>query len=84
MKKIVVIILTIIMVLVFTGCNYSPVDVHWGFEYAYIYLPNGEITEIKISSWTEDENSVTIIAEDGQIFNVSYHNCILTKDRWEY
>lgn len=84
MKKIFVILLTVIMLLVFAGCNFHPVDMHWGFNYAYIYQPNGSIVEIEIETWTEDENSVTIVAKDGQVFSVGYHNCVLTKERWNY
>lgn len=84
MKKIFAIFLTVIMLLAFAGCNYHPIDTHWAFNYAYIYQPNGKIVEIEIETWTEDGNSITIVANDGQVFNVGYHNCVLTKEKWEY
>lgn len=83
MKKILCVLLVIVMIFSLTACNYNLIDTSWDFNYAYITMPNGEIVEVTINSWTEDENSVTIKGDDGQVYSVSYHNCLLTKEKWE-
>jgi len=84
MKKIIAIVLVVaVIMLCATGRNYKLVDTKWHFNYAYIAMPNGDIIEVAVKKWAEDGNSVTIQTEDGQVYCVSYHNCILTKNKWE-
>ena len=85
MKKLISTVLLIAVMLVFVACkNYTLIDTKWEFNYAYIFMSNGEVYEVEIDRWTEDANSVTIQAKDGQVYSVGYHNCMLTKNRWEY
>ena len=81
----IVVVLTVILVvaLIATACNYNIVDTKWTFNYAYITFPDGHIEEVEVKSWAEDQTSVTITAKDDNIYCVSMHNCLLTKDRWE-
>ena len=81
MKK--VIALMIVMLLLLTGCNYKFVDTNWTFNYAYITFPDGSIKEVEVKKWAEDSTSITIQSRDGNIYCVSMHNCVLTRDQWE-
>jgi len=84
MKKIIAIALMVaVIMLCATGCNFKLIDTKWHFNYAYIAMPNGSVVEVTVKKWTEDAQSVTIEGEDGQVYCVSYHNCILTKNKWE-
>ena len=59
MKKIIALLLSVIAVLsamVLSGCNKQMVDLTYSYEYAIIGLPNGEVVEGKVSSWTDYED----------------------------
>lgn len=56
MKKILVILLVIVFVLFCASCNKQVVDLKYHFNYAIISLPNGEIVEGKVQSWTDFED----------------------------
>lgn len=83
MKKILCVLLALVMLITFCACNYNVIDTNWEFNYAYITLPTGEVIEEEIKSWTEDDNCVTIQGKDGQVYCVSYHNVLMTKDKWD-
>ena len=56
MKKLIALLLCIIAVLsslLLAGCNKQMVDLTYSYEYAIIRLPNGEVVEGKVSSWTD-------------------------------
>lgn len=36
-----------------TGCNKQLVDLTYAYDYAIISLPNGEVVEGKVQSWTD-------------------------------
>ena len=62
-----------------TGCgNKDMWDTVYTFDYAIIKLPNGEIIEGEVDSWTDyedgDQLQVTI---DGKIYLTSTLNCTL-------
>ena len=59
MKKRIALLLTIILLLsaaLLAGCNKQMVDLTYSYEYAIIGLPNGEVVEGKVSSWTDFED----------------------------
>jgi ribosomal protein S1 len=57
MKKILIALLALVMVLiVLTGCNKQLFDTTYSFDRAIISLPNGDIIEGKIDSWTDFDN----------------------------
>jgi ribosomal protein S1 len=57
MKKILIILLVLVMMLaVLTGCNKQLFDTTYSFDRAIISLPNGDIIEGKIDSWTDYED----------------------------
>ena len=54
MKKIVIIAALLVLILIScTGCyNKQPFDTTHDYDRAIVYLPNGEIVEGRVSSWT--------------------------------
>lgn len=58
MKKIfVAMVLLLAVIFTMVGCgNRKLIDRVWSYEYAIIQLPNGEIIEGKVESWSDYEN----------------------------
>ena len=81
MKKWVAILLTLVLVLgamVLAGCNKQMVDLTYSYEYAIIGLPNGEVVEGKVSSWTDFEDGDQIqVRIDGKTYLVHSSNVVL-------
>ena len=81
MKKIIALLLTIILILAVTvlaGCNKQMVDLTYSYEYAIIGLPNGEVVEGKVSSWTDYEDGDQIqVKIDGKTYLVHSSNVVL-------
>ena len=81
MKKIIamlLIIITILSVTVLAGCNKQMVDLTYSYEYAIIGLPNGEVVEGKVSSWTDFEDGDQIqVKIDGKTYLVHSSNIVL-------
>ena len=81
MKKWIVILLTLVLVLgvmVLAGCNKQMVDLTYSYEYAIIGLPNGEVVEGKVSSWTDFEDGDQIqVRIDGKTYLVHSSNVVL-------
>lgn len=46
----------ILIASILSGCNKQLVDLTYSYETAIISLPNGEIVEGKVSSWTDFED----------------------------
>lgn len=84
MKKILAIalaVVTIVGVLVLAGCNKQMVDLTYSYEYAIIALPNGEIVEGRVSSWTDFEDGDQIqVKIDGKTYLVHSSNVVLISD----
>lgn len=55
-KKIVCFLLVFIILMFACGCNKQIVDLNYTFNYAIIELPNGDIVEGKVQSWTDYED----------------------------
>ena len=81
MKKWIAILLTLVLVLgvmVLAGCNKQMVDLTYSYEYAIIGLPNGEVVEGKVSSWTDFEDGDQIqVRIDGKTYLVHSSNVVL-------
>jgi len=85
MKKLLTLALGAILVLslaLFTvGCNKQMVDLTYSYERAIIMLPNGEIVEGKVSSWTDFEDGDQIqVKIDGKTYLVHSSNIVLISD----
>ena len=84
MKKFAVIALAAVLLIgamVLAGCNKQLVDLTYSYEYAIIALPNGEIVEGKVSSWTDFEDGDQLqIKIDGKTYLVHSSNVVLISE----
>ena len=56
MRKLAIAIGAIALAMSLSGCNKQIVDVTFSYERAIISLPNGEIVEGEVQSWTDFED----------------------------
>ena len=84
MKKYIAIAVAAVLcigVLLLAGCNKQLVDMTYSYEYAIIGLPNGEVIEGKVSSWTDFEDGDQIqVRIDGKTYLVHSSNIVLISD----
>ena len=84
MKKLMAVLCAVIVllsVLVFAGCNKQMVDLTYSYERAILVLPNGEIVEGRVSSWTDFEDGDQIqVKIDGKTYLVHSSNIVLISD----
>ena len=84
MKKFAVIALAAVLLIgamVLAGCNKQLVDMTYSYEYAIIALPNGEVVEGKVSSWTDFEDGDQLqVKIDGKTYLVHSSNVVLISD----
>ena len=63
------------------GCNKQMVDLTYSYEYAIIGLPNGEVVEGKVTSWTDYEDGDQLqVRIDGKTYLVHSSNVVLISD----
>ena len=81
MKKILALMLVVIVVLstaLLSGCNKQMLDLTYSYEYAIIGLPNGEVVEGKVSSWTDYEDGDQLqVKINGKTYLVHSSNVVL-------
>ena len=82
MKRWIALLLALVCgVVLFAGCNKQMVDMTYSYEYAIIGLPNGEVVEGKVSSWTDFEDGDQIqVKIDGKTYLVHSSNIVLISD----
>ena len=84
MKKIITIILAVIAIvslLILAGCNKQMVDLTYSYERAILSLPNGEIIEGRVTSWTDFEDGDQIqVRIDGKTYLVHSSNIVLISE----
>ncbi len=84
MKKIIAVLLAVIALLsmmLITGCNKQMVDLTYSYERAIILLPNGEVVEGRVSSWTDFEDGDQIqVKIEGKTYLVHSSNVVLISD----
>ena len=84
MKKYIAIAMAAVLlvgILILAGCNKQLVDLTYSYEYAIIALPNGEIVEGKVTSWTDFEDGDQLqIKIDGKTYLVHSSNVVLISD----
>ena len=85
MKKVIAIILAAALVfglgVLAAGCNKQMVDLTYSYEYAIIGLPNGEVVEGKVTSWTDFEDGDQIqVKIAGKTYLVHSSNVVLISD----
>ena len=81
MKKVIAVLLAVIVLLtvcLLSACNKQMVDLTYSYEYAIIGLPNGEVVEGKVSSWTDFEEGDQIqVKLNGKTYLVHSSNVVL-------
>lgn len=88
MKKTVITVMSVILALVLVaglvllaGCNKQMVDLTYSYNRAILSLPNGEVVEGKVSSWTDFEDGDQIqVKVDGKTYLVHSSNIVLISD----
>ena len=84
MKKwiaIAAVLLVAVSTLILAGCNKQMVDLTYSYEYAIIGLPNGEVVEGKVSSWTDFEDGDQIqVRINGKTYLVHSSNVVLISE----
>ena len=84
MKKLIALLLAVILVMgvmLLAGCNKQMVDLTYSYEYAIIGLPNGEVVEGKVTSWTDFEDGDQIqVKIAGKTYLVHSSNVVLISD----
>ena len=84
MKKMITIILAvtaILALLILAGCNKQMVDLTYSYERAILSLPNGEIIEGRVTSWTDFEDGDQIqVRIDGKTYLVHSSNIVLISE----
>ena len=80
-KKFIVILMAVIMSVVLAGCNKTIVDLTYKFDRAIIKLPNGEVIEGKISTWTDYEDGDQIqVKINSKTYLVHSSNIVLISE----
>ena len=77
MKKLRILLITILFVFVLNGCNYE-LDFSYTYDYGYILLPNGECVEGKVERWSEDGEQIQVVI-DGITYLTDTTRCVLVK-----
>ena len=81
MKKLLAVLLALVAIVscaVLAGCNKQMVDLTYSYEYAIIGLPNGEVVEGKVSSWTDYEDGDQLqVKINGKTYLVHSSNVVL-------
>ena len=84
MKKMIAMLLVLVAVftgVILAGCNKQMVDLTYSYERAIILLPNGEVVEGRVSSWTDFEDGDQIqVKIDGKTYLVHSSNVVLISD----
>ena len=82
MKKIICLLLVLLIAVgLFCGCNMQMLDTTYSYEYAYIALPNGEVVEGAVNSWADYEDSDAVqVVINGKTYLTHYENVVLVSD----
>lgn len=80
-KKLSIVVSGIVLALGLTGCNKQVIDLTYSYERAIISLPNGEIVDGKVQSWTDYEDGDQIqVKIDGVIYLVHASQVVLISE----
>lgn len=83
MKKILALtLISALLIVSLSGCNKQIFDTTYSFDKAIISLPNGQVIEGKIDSWTDYEDGDQIqVKINGVIYLVHSSNIVLIKEK---
>ena len=80
---VIIVALVVLFIILFSMCgrNKMLIDTTYSFEYAIIELPNGEVVEGKVQSWTDYEDGDQIqVRIDGTTYLVHSEDIVLISD----
>ena len=78
MKKLIIAVLIVILALTLAGCNKQLVDLTLKYDRAVVALPDGNVIDGKVSSWTDFEDGDQIqVKIDGKTYLVHSSNIAL-------
>ena len=85
MKRLLVVLLVLVLLLTISlvgvGCNKQMVDLTYSYERAIILLPNGEVVEGRVSSWTDFEDGDQLqVRIEGKTYLVHSSNVVLISE----
>lgn len=81
MRKFAITITTILLAMSLSGCNKQVVDLTYSYERAIISLPNGEIIDGKVQSWTDYSDGDQIqVKIDGVTYLVHSSQVVLISE----
>lgn len=81
MRKFSIAVVTILLAMSLSGCNKQVVDLTYSYERAIISLPNGEIIDGKVQSWTDYEDGDQIqVKIDGVTYLVHASQIVLISE----
>lgn len=83
MKRVVLLVIFLVIILIScTGCyNKQLFDTTYHYDRAIVYLPNGEIVEGRVSSWTDFDDGDSIqVKIDGKMYLTHVSNVCLIDD----
>lgn len=82
MKKILAtLIIMLLLVATLSGCNKQLFDTTYSFDRAIISLPNGQVVDGKVDSWTDYEDGDQIqVKINGITYLVHSSNIVLIKE----
>ena len=83
MKKRMAVVSAILLIVsgILAGCNKQMVDLTYSYERAILSLPNGEIIEGRVTSWTDFEDGDQIqVRINGKTYLVHSSNIVLISD----
>lgn len=76
-----VVLLLVVSAVLLAGCNKQMVDLTYSYNRAILSLPNGEVVEGKVSSWTDFEDGDQIqVKIEGKTYLVHSSNIVLISD----
>lgn len=80
-KKVMVAMMLVATAVGLTACNQQLIDTTYTYDRAIISLPNGEIVEGKVTSWTDFEDGDQIqVKIDGKTYLVHSANIVLISE----
>ena len=74
-------LISVVVVCVLTGCNKQVFDTTYSYERAILSLPNGEVVEGKVQSWTDFEDGDQIqVKIDGKQYLIHSEDIVLISE----
>lgn len=82
MKKFIIALAALMMMFSLTGCgNQQLFDTTYTFNYAIIALPNGQVVEGKVKSWSDYEGEQLQIVIDGVTYLTHSENVVMMANK---